>query len=53
MLRVYLKYTPANDAVIQDLKRVSRPGAGSTWGATRFRRVQGGLGIAFSPRRKA
>jgi small subunit ribosomal protein S8 len=45
IIRVYLKYTAANEAVIRDLKRVSRPGCRVYVGRDEIRRVQGGLGI--------
>jgi small subunit ribosomal protein S8 len=47
ILRVYLKYTPANEAVIRDLNRISRPGCRVYVGRDEIRRVQGGLGIAI------
>jgi small subunit ribosomal protein S8 len=47
ILRVYLKYTPANEAVIRDLNRVSRPGCRVYVGRDEIRRVQGGLGISI------
>lgn len=45
ILRVYLKYSPTNEAAIRDLKRVSRPGCRVYVGHDEIRRVQGGLGI--------
>jgi len=47
IIRVYLKYTAANEAVIRDLKRVSRPGCRVYVGRDEIRRVQGGLGISI------
>jgi len=47
ILRVYLKYTPANEAVIRDLNRVSRPGCRVYVSRDEIRRVQGGLGISI------
>jgi small subunit ribosomal protein S8 len=47
VLRVYLKYGPNNEAVIRDLKRISRPGCRVYLGKNEIRRVQGGLGIAI------
>src|ERR1700759_3849555 len=47
VLRVYLKYGPNNEAVISDLKRVSKPGCRVYVGKEEIRRVQGGLGIAI------
>ncbi len=47
VLRIYLKYGPNNEAVIRDLKRVSRPGCRVYLGRDEIRRVQGGLGISI------
>lgn len=47
ILRVYLKYDTANQSVIRDLKRISRPGCRVYQGRDEIRRVQGGLGIAI------
>ncbi len=47
ILRVYLKYGPNNEAVIRDLKRISRPGCRVYLGRDEIRRVQGGLGISI------
>ena len=47
VIRVYLKYGPNNEAVIRDLKRVSRPGCRVYLGRDEIRRVQGGLGISI------
>lgn len=47
VLRVYLKYGPNNEAVIRDLRRVSRPGCRVYLGRDEIRRVQGGLGISI------
>ena len=47
VLRVYLKYGPNNEAVIRDLKRISRPGCRVYLGKDEIRRVQGGLGISI------
>ena len=47
VLRVYLKYNVANESVIRDLKRISRPGCRVYQGKDDIRRVQGGLGIAI------
>jgi small subunit ribosomal protein S8 len=47
LLRVYLKYGPNNEAVIRDLKRVSRPGCRVYIGKDEIKRVQGGLGISI------
>ena len=47
VLRVYLKYGPNNEAVIRDLKRVSRPGCRVYIGKDEIKSVQGGLGISI------
>ncbi len=47
VIRVYLKYGPNNEAVIRDLKRISRPGCRVYLGRDQIRRVQGGLGISI------
>ena len=47
VLRVYLKYGPNNEAVIRDLKRISRPGCRVYLGKDEIKRVQGGLGISI------
>ncbi len=47
VLRVYLKYGPNNEAVIRDLKRISRPGCRVYLGRDEIKRVQGGLGISI------
>ncbi len=47
VLRVYLKYDAANQSVIRDLKRISKPGCRVYQGKDDIRRVQGGLGIAI------
>ena len=47
IIRVYLKYGPNNEAVIRDLKRISRPGCRVYLGRDEIRRVQGGLGISI------
>ncbi len=47
LLRVYLKYGVNNEAVIRDLKRVSKPGCRVYIGKDEIRRVQGGLGISI------
>ena len=45
VLRVYLKYGNSNDAVISNIKRVSRPGCRVYVGHNEIPRVMGGLGI--------
>lgn len=47
VIRLYLKYGPNNEAVIRDLKRISRPGCRVYLGRDEIRRVQGGLGISI------
>lgn len=45
LIRIYLKYTPANKSVISELKRNSKPGCRVYVGSTDIPRVLGGLGI--------
>ena len=47
VIRVYLKYDAANQSVIRELKRISKPGCRVYQGKDDIRRVQGGLGIAI------
>ena len=47
VLRVYLKYGVNNEAAIQNLERVSRPGCRVYVGRDEIRRVQGGRGISI------
>jgi small subunit ribosomal protein S8 len=44
-IRVYLKYTAANQSVISHLERVSRPGCRVYVSATEIPKVLGGLGV--------
>jgi small subunit ribosomal protein S8 len=44
-IRVYLKYTAANQPVIAKIERVSRPGCRVYVGSTEIPKVLGGLGI--------
>jgi small subunit ribosomal protein S8 len=44
-IRVYLKYTAANQPVIAKIERVSRPGCRVYVGAAEIPKVLGGLGI--------
>jgi small subunit ribosomal protein S8 len=44
-IRVYLKYTPANEPVISHLERVSRPGCRVYVGSKEIPKVLGGMGI--------
>jgi small subunit ribosomal protein S8 len=45
VIRIYLKYSGSNEAVISNLARVSRPGCRVYVGRTEIPRVLGGLGI--------
>jgi small subunit ribosomal protein S8 len=47
ILRVYLKYGTDNQAVISDLKRISRPGCRVYVSRTEIPRVLGGMGITI------
>jgi small subunit ribosomal protein S8 len=44
-IRIYLKYTAANQPVISNMERVSRPGCRVYVGSTEIPKVLGGLGI--------
>jgi len=44
-IRVYLKYTAANQSVISHIERVSRPGCRVYVGSTDIPKVLGGLGV--------
>lgn len=44
-IKIYLKYTTANQPVISKIERVSRPGCRVYVGATSIPKVLGGLGI--------
>ncbi len=44
-IKIYLKYTAANDSVISHLKRISRPGCRVYVGSKEVPKVLGGLGI--------
>jgi small subunit ribosomal protein S8 len=44
-IRVYLKYTAANQPVISHIERVSRPGCRVYVGSTEIPKVLGGLGV--------
>lgn len=46
ILRIYLKFGPGNERVIQGLRRVSRPGLRVYRNAQRIPRVLSGLGVA-------
>lgn len=45
VIKIYLKYTPANQPVISTIERVSRPGCRVYVGSHDIPRVLGGLGI--------
>lgn len=45
LLRVYLKYSNSNEAVISNLERISRPGCRVYVGHDEIPRVLGGMGI--------
>jgi len=47
ILRIYLKYGPRNEAVINGVRRISRPGLRRYIGNSEIPRVSGGLGIAI------
>ena len=47
LLRVYLKYNRDGVPVIQELKRISKPGLRTYVGADELPRVRNGLGIAI------
>jgi small subunit ribosomal protein S8 len=44
-IRLYLKYTPANEPAISKIERVSRPGCRVYVGSKEIPRVLGGLGV--------
>ena len=44
-IKIYLKYTPANEPVISKIERVSRPGCRVYVGSGEIPKVLGGLGI--------
>jgi small subunit ribosomal protein S8 len=45
VIKIYLKYTPANLPVISCIERVSRPGCRVYVGSTDIPRILGGMGI--------
>ena len=45
VIKIYLKYTPANLPVISKIERVSRPGCRVYLGSKEIPRVLGGMGI--------
>lgn len=47
LIRVYLKYMRGGKPVIQDIKRISKPGLRKYVGADNLPRVMNGLGIAI------
>ncbi len=46
-LRLYLRYTAANDSIIQDLRRMSKPGLRRYAAKSDLPRVRRGLGVAI------
>lgn len=46
-IRIYLKYTAANEPVISKIERISRPGCRVYVGSQDVPRVLGGLGISI------
>ncbi len=46
LIRLTIKYTPAGDSIIQDIKRASRPGCRIYRGVNEFPKVINGLGVA-------
>ena len=46
-IRIYLKYTPANEPVMSHIERISRPGCRVYVGSKEVQRVLGGLGISI------
>lgn len=47
MLRIYLKYTPTGEQVLQGLRRVSKPGLRAYSAYRTLPKVQNGMGIAI------
>ena len=47
VLRIYLKFGPGNERVIQGLRRVSRPGLRVYRKASRIPSVMSGMGVAI------
>lgn len=47
ILRVYLKYTPEGNKVLQGIKRISRPGLRIYHGYKKLPRVSAGMGISI------
>jgi len=45
VIKIYLKYTPANQPVISKIERISRPGCRVYVGSEEIPRVLGGMGI--------
>jgi small subunit ribosomal protein S8 len=45
IIKIYLKYTPANQPVISKIERISRPGCRVYVGSEDIPRVLGGMGI--------
>jgi small subunit ribosomal protein S8 len=47
VIRIYLKYTPADEPVISGLERVSKPGLRRYCGVQEIPRVFGGMGVSI------
>ena len=47
LIRIYLKYTPADEPVIAGLERVSKPGLRRYCGVQEIPRVFGGMGVSI------
>lgn len=47
VIRVYLKYTPDEEPVINGVERVSRPGLRRYCGSTEMPRIFGGMGVSI------
>ncbi len=47
MIRIFMKYGPNREPVINGLQRVSKPGIRRYVGVTQIPRVRGGMGIAI------
>jgi small subunit ribosomal protein S8 len=47
MIRIFMKYGPEREPVINGLQRVSKPGIRRYVGVTQIPRVRGGMGIAI------
>ena len=47
VIRIYLKYTPDEDPVINGIERISKPGLRRYCGAEEIPRVFGGMGVSI------